>query len=441
MRRQPWLLLLAPPVLAWLTLAVLTLTHTPRQVHTGDALLDTFAQAMVEHGWLLKQSRIDGPWLPEDEWRELEQRFGDDPRFWWLCYKLRSTGAEELYPDSYVFLHEARHRGIANLPILLALYDENTKTVQHAINNDRRIPPLPNYPAPPRDMSTYLHGMRKVVDSSYTDQGDEILEELKAVAPSHPIVYYLQALLAGERLDYELSLLLLKQGNVFASNSHNTYLLIEQMSIQVSLPSASYSDQLCEPALRNFTNNGSEIIAAQTQWDAEALAYDALRMHRLDIVDEIHKMGCYIGIVSGYRWGPAKLGLQACLHVQNETAQQTAMTADVLKATALSKLHKVLYTTYRYMLSEGANSPQATPRQAQLRSLRASIYQRLDDCLDAASGGYYSAANWLRGIYPDAYLFPRRAPDYMERMDEKYARLLSFDYTTCSFTQVPAATR
>ena len=49
-RRVTLALLVLPPLIALALLAYATLLHQPRPVHTGDALLDAYLQALVDTG-------------------------------------------------------------------------------------------------------------------------------------------------------------------------------------------------------------------------------------------------------------------------------------------------------------------------------------------------------------------------------------------------------
>src|SRR5512141_2046418 len=80
--------LLLPPLIVWLILAVLTLSHKQRPVNIGDPLLDAWLAAshpgvrsndsdMIKLG-------LATECIGDDTWSGWERRFGSDSRFWVL---------------------------------------------------------------------------------------------------------------------------------------------------------------------------------------------------------------------------------------------------------------------------------------------------------------------------------------------------------------------
>jgi hypothetical protein len=450
MRRVLWTLILAPPLMAWLVLAVLTLSHVPHTVHTGDAFIDAFARVFVDQGGLKYYERSSEKHLrAKEQWRPLEQQFGDDPRFWWLCYKLRndSTVADEPPRESY--LQQARQRGIANLPILLVLYTSTNSSFESRIKyepnfntvrgNNSRSTSLPN----PGEYSKIFHARQKAIAQLHDDSIDILLKEMQARVPRHPLPYYLQAMLAGERRQYDTAYKLLKQGNCIATQEwHNGSALKDTYTPLLTKQLKTHDAPLAK-SISNYSGMDYKGLSAQLQWDAEGLSYDALQMQRLDIVDEIYKMSCYIGISTGYDWGPTKLGLQACLHVQKEAAKQPAIVADHEKAAALAKLYNELCSVYNCAFYKGLRNKQLSPSQMQLLKYKCSYDFQLESLIDITSNRYYEPANLALGnnLIPvlQPYWFITPSPDeYQAEMDKLFTELLRFDYTTCSFHDPPA---
>jgi hypothetical protein len=434
MRRIVWTLILAPPLAAWLVLAVLTLSHVPRQVHSGDAFIDAYVQALVDRGGLPHSDT----WLPETKWLELQRQFSNDPRFWWVCFKHRS-GVLTDYRDPDVFLFEALHRSTVNLPILLSLYMSTSSSLEDKIRNNSNYPQYSSYSGPGA-LSKCIHARRALLDELNDNSAEDVLVKMQQCASRNPLSYYLQAMLAGEREQYDKALGLMKAGNTIAANEwYHDDLNFELYEPMVSKTMLS-SDGLLADFLAERSDIDIDRLSFAFDEDAESLAIDALRLRRMDILNEIHKMGCYASITAGYDWEPTELGLSACKTVQKLVAQ-SSQAGDPSKSAALSRLLKMLNTTYNYWWSGETSSPQETRVQAILHAAKKGIFHQAEILIDSTSQGYYQPANRLLGIDPDetygSYLYVRRKPGYQAELDKLFAELLRFDYTTCSFHDPP----
>lgn len=121
------------PLLALGLLAQVTLTYKPLPVRTGDALTDSYLQALVDNDLVTNEAvqwqafafssipRERQRDLPESTWHELEQRFGNTPDYWLLCHTSRPVRKQYLSPvagvklwDSRSYLEQARLRGVAD---------------------------------------------------------------------------------------------------------------------------------------------------------------------------------------------------------------------------------------------------------------------------------------------------------------------------------------
>lgn len=450
MRRVLWALILAPPLLLWLVLSVLTLTHVPHDVHTGEAFIDAYALVFVAQGGLKLTERYPAKHLrAKEQWRALEKQFSNDPRFWWVCYKLRndSTGETDLPRESY--LQEARRRGIANLPILLDLYASVYASYEHKIEyhpNFSQIASNSSSHSRPtlNELSNILHARQKAIDQLHDDSLDVILQEMRDYSPMHPLPVYLQAVLAGERLQYDHAYQLLKRGNYIAAKQWHNGSALSDMYTPIIARKLTTSDALLAKYISNFTYIEFPGRAGTLEWDTEVLAYDSLKANRLDICNEVYRMACYDAISSGYNSKLTRLGLHACLEIQKEVARQPLIATDPGKAAALAELHTKLITAYRYWLLKGASSKNYTQRQVQLLQYESSFESEIEELIDSASRGYYTSANQVLGISPDplfkSYLLEKPGPGvYKAEMDKMFAELLRFDYTTCSFHDSPAA--
>jgi hypothetical protein len=118
MRRAVLALLLAPPLVLLALIGWSTLSHHPRPVRTGDALLDSYLQAVAEagDGSALYGATGTGTRSPV-QWDAWEQRYGADPRFWMLCYNVRLVS----FRPNAQYLRTAQARGSADWVVLLNL--------------------------------------------------------------------------------------------------------------------------------------------------------------------------------------------------------------------------------------------------------------------------------------------------------------------------------
>ncbi len=97
---------------------------------TGDALFDKYARAVIKRqAWRLFSNRyLDSELLSLDAGtlRKWENEFGDDSRYWLLCFScptnddqiLDDTSIEQGLSEKYYFLDQAIQRGCADVNVL-----------------------------------------------------------------------------------------------------------------------------------------------------------------------------------------------------------------------------------------------------------------------------------------------------------------------------------
>jgi hypothetical protein len=433
MKRALWTILLAAPVLAWLALAELTLTHVPRRVHTGDALIDAYAQAVADQEGMQKLGAGDSqPWLTEKQWLKLEQRFGGDARFWWLCYQHRRAPSVAFDPQRYAYLQEARRRGVANLPILLVLNDYNSVCMYSSVANNANIPKLPRRPQP-HDYSQFNHARRVVLDRAGDVSSDVLLAEMRASAPRHPLPYYLQALLAGERKQFDTARALLEQGNAVAKNAARSKIVLSDLYYPLNIKSINASDMRLGAFLAETSAMGYDAFGEEFQTDTTALSYDAFCLRRLDIINELHKMCCYTALSTNFHYAPTELAFNACQVVRGQAMKYAPFASDPDKTAALEQLSDAQNALCIMQMYKGEQSQHLTPVRVQFVHAVAAITEQINRFIDALSQGYFIPATRLLALDPGDHDPRVRQGNYQDQSRNMCTDLLRFDYTTCSF--------
>ncbi len=225
-----WCLIALSPLSLLLVLLWVTLLHQPQPVNTGDALLDAYLQAAVDENLLLRSMRNGdlSRWhsLSEQKWQSIEQRFGDDPRYWMLRFNLDAEGEAHLSPVAGVnvasklrLLELARARGCANWTALLKLINsyENawTEEAQERLGLTH-ISPSSKTPAGQR--YEYRHQIRLEVDRRHGTVLKQLLIELSSAGADQALVHYLLAQIACERGDFPGAITELQAGNTAPKN-------------------------------------------------------------------------------------------------------------------------------------------------------------------------------------------------------------------------------
>jgi hypothetical protein len=198
-RRITLALLMLPTLAALALLACATLWHQPRQVHTGDALLDTYLQTVFGYGrltnkwWMLLRSAEA---LPPGQWEQWEQQFGSDPRFWMLCHSFRPHAAaaqsqdlEAEHAEHNRFLNEALSRGVADWKVLLTLTLENYSHWEFAAESQVALA-HPVWNTALSERIAYHRQLTAAIDRLFVPQRQQLLDQLRRAATDQAVAHY-----------------------------------------------------------------------------------------------------------------------------------------------------------------------------------------------------------------------------------------------------------
>ncbi|GEM_PF-2307429 len=314
--RGVWLALIVAPVLAWCALLVTVYTAVPPSASTGDPLLDRLLGTIAAS----KSDPALSPWgMPTDargicegvlaEW---EVEFGDDPRYWMLCYHFARCSTEgyssewaevDLDPRAR-YLEEARRRGAVDGAVLLRLLRACDRAWREATNQYVAVTP-PQH----RDetKAPYLQARRAAVDQYRGTEYKLLLSELFAAAPDEALPYYYAAMYETERGNYDAAVDKLRQGNAAPRNTSLTGFPFDElwggMRAGRPLNDKLVSGRLCEHSLMLALPDF--IMVKDT---AKLLIAEAIERQDLAALDELHTFGCRFGSAEGTTLIQALLG-------------------------------------------------------------------------------------------------------------------------------------
>jgi hypothetical protein len=227
MRRAVLALLIVPPLIALGLLAWATLSHRPRPVRTGDALLDAYLQALVDSG-VASGSESFSPLensaaLPGAVWRDWEQRFGADPRFWMLCYYMRPSGTQREAGDTTYngwdieYLRTARERGSTDWIALLNLLHLEYSGWREAARAGLGLR-VPDRSATPAERQRFAARLWAEVQRVHGPQFEQLQAELRAAGAGQAQAHYYLAQLAADGGDIPGALGEINAGNAAPNN-------------------------------------------------------------------------------------------------------------------------------------------------------------------------------------------------------------------------------
>ena len=187
---------------------------------TGDALWDTYAQTVLN---LLAESddpsmffaSLEPPELPEgvlDGWAE---RFGDDPRYWQLCYWYADRGAQMdavTGPAPGEYLRQGIMHGAADEMTWMLLY--NALLTELNENWDLYC----SGDLPEGSDFQPVNAGRTTPYTWYVEQRFELADELLAACPDESWAWYERAKVGFEYGRWEQALDDLRRGNTAANN-------------------------------------------------------------------------------------------------------------------------------------------------------------------------------------------------------------------------------
>jgi hypothetical protein len=226
-RRVTLVLLALPPLIALMLLAYATLWHQPRLVHTGDALLDVYLQALVDHGVVssVESFSLFGKKdaLPPALWRQWEQQYGKDPRFWMLCYYARpydpaySKAPPAKYESDVNYLRTARARGAVDWIVLLTLLRDETSDWIETARKKLALANPGNY-ATQQERERYDARIWEEVTRVHGAELKSLQDELRRAGADQAQAHYYLAQIASERGDMPGGLSELVAGNAAPHN-------------------------------------------------------------------------------------------------------------------------------------------------------------------------------------------------------------------------------
>jgi hypothetical protein len=267
-RRVTLALLVLPPLIALMLLAYATLAHHPRPVHTGDALLDAYLQALADSD---EDLTIQSHWLypiknmiPPANWKEWELQYGKDPHFWMLYYYGRLY--ERVYgkvPPSHntsdvSFLRAARARGAADWVVLLTLVRHEASDWNESARKTLALA-SPGYNATQQERERFDALIWAEVTRVHGTELAQLMDELRRSGADQAQAHYYLAQIACERGDMSGALSELAAGNAALHNDAG-----------LGLP----FDALAAAARQGQPLAGDSVISGQLK-----LGYDSFRFH------------------------------------------------------------------------------------------------------------------------------------------------------------------
>ncbi|MBN2081261.1 hypothetical protein JW859_03540 [bacterium] len=218
-----WISLVAMPLLTWLVLAGQTVTYRSPAPATSDPLMSKFMARIVLE--ITRPHRdydyIEEHALPAAELASWAGEFGDDPRYWMLCYYFCDGPPEGTQPGSVItdrhsrvyYLEEARRRGVADAQVLMELFRQYEWAWRYEADNATRA-----WLTPGADRRESNRLIWQYVDEQHGAEYAALLADVLAGAGDHSWPYYEAALVESERGELAAAWELLVQGNAAPLN-------------------------------------------------------------------------------------------------------------------------------------------------------------------------------------------------------------------------------
>lgn len=301
--------LILPPLAVFLLIALATLAHRQRPLHTGDALSDAYLQALAERvAWDSMTSwnyaGAQGA-IPEAQWQRWEQQFGKDPQFWLLCYHQRPWGQEYVSPFAGVklsgnarFLEAARERGAADWRVLRWLAGGYTAMWNQEARDALGLNPPKNKAAPQEWLDYYVKTSAEML-RHHQPQLRQICDELRGAGQDQALAHYQLAVIETDCGDYHGALADLIAGNAAAHSEMDLgppYDLLIRAARQGKplagdeVVSGMLASDYISVALPNFLRY-KDMVRALSAWAAQNGDLAAL--------DAIHEYCCRFGQAEG----------------------------------------------------------------------------------------------------------------------------------------------
>ncbi len=321
-RRRAYLRLIAvlvalPALCAYAWLAYATLTHRQLLVRTGDTLLDAYLQAVVDndrvtnpgafYAWnsQLIYSPGDTFQLPEQEWYSLEQRFGDDPRFWMLCYNLRREPSEYVSPVAGVevygrtkYLEQARQRGAVDWTVLswLTLHYSNAwmRDAQKALCLSS-----PSLKSPPQAGFDYYCQLNTEITKRHGTVRQQLLGELLRAGADQAQTHYQLAKYAYDMGNPQGALRELAAGNAAPNNSAGIGAPFDALIKSASQNQTLAGDRLLTGSLAQLWSALPQTDLTHMRRMSQYLAQVANERHDVAARRTVHLFNCRYGSADG----------------------------------------------------------------------------------------------------------------------------------------------
>lgn len=448
--RVLWALILSPPLIALLALAALTLIHRPAPVHTGDALLDAYLQAVLGKSVEVNKPSemaytttiwnydIDYETLTGDDWLKLEDRFGDDPRFWLLCFAHRSglyrwCGPGETGPANYVsqvanvelspdfrYLEEARRRKATNLLLLQSLcWGYRSFWREEAIDSLKLKRPA-RY-ASQKDLLTFESRITAEIDSRHGQTARKLLSELKQLTPQSAIPVYIEACQEVLRGNPAHARALIREENQLAMQ-HGIDNEYQYLSFADQYLALSGADGLAASWLPSTASGfAPTIFQSQLKPAVQALVNAAAASHDAAMLEELHLMSCNIAREVGFDRYQTRLSADLAQMIISAVPQilSNAMTKD--QSADLSKIQKII-----------------TDIKAERKNVLKQ-YQSIGLALTQPSFPqevaltFAGEQHWAIAVLQANAQCAKHNQAYRAKMAELYSKLERFDYMTLSW--------
>jgi hypothetical protein len=357
LRRVTLSLLTLPPLIALALLAWATLMHQPRPISTGDALLDAYLQAVADYGEVGSVKSFElitvGGLFPSSLWQHWEKQFGDDPRFWMLCYYERPQGEAHGDFESWYglpgagYLLEARERGATDWSALLKLLDAQVRAWDIDARTTLGLSTLTKRSTLVERRSHHMRVWEEIKRKHQTELAQLLTEVRKAGAEQAEVHYYLAGL-AAESGDMAGALEEMDAGNAAPQNDSGLGLPYDALTAAARQSQPLAGDVPLAGQLVRCFLFASRPNVVRFKYSIEVLVASAVTRQDAAVLQALHRSCC--------RYGASRLG--------SSTQAEAAIAADRRVLDALRRI------TSR---SASARLNAANQAQSQLGQIEASL--------------------------------------------------------------------
>jgi hypothetical protein len=386
------------PTLAALgLLAYATLAHQPRPVHTGDALLDAYLQALADSDadlttqtyWLVPNKNT----IPPANWKEWEQQYGKDPYFWMLYYYgwLYDCEYGKVPPSPNTsevnFLQEARARGAADWVVLLTLLRHEASDWNVSARKTLVLA-SPGNNATQAERERFDALIWTEVTRVHGTELAQLIDELRQAGADQAQAHYYLAQIASERGDMSGALQELAAGNAAPKNDAGLGLPFDALTAAARQGQPLAGDSVIAGqltlaydsfAFHNF-RHFKQMVRSMSAW--------AVRQRDISALQVLHRCCCRYAVSEGAGLLQAEVAAGTETTVLDAVQQLTYSTATVRRQ-ALSHARTQNRTINTALLALDASRRSFTWPSA--------WDMLIESTPSASSGGRYSTLDMLRG--------------------------------------------